>query len=109
MMNRAIVKHCFTLELPWKDNMRYVSCIPPGNYYLHKDGNVLRIMDVLGRDGIQIHSGNYHKEIHGCILVGKELADMDNDGYRDVTISNDTMDDMFKNLDPSIQYLIKIR
>ena len=70
---------CDTLENPWIDNERNVSCIPEGIYpvrirlpresatrdYLH-----LLVQDVPNRDWILFHRGNYPKDTSGCILVG---------------------------------------
>ena len=68
-----------TLELPYKDNQRSISCIPEGEYkvrlrlaresasrdYLH-----LLVQDVPNRDWILFHRGNSAKDTSGCILVG---------------------------------------
>ena len=70
---------CDTLENPWQDNQRNISCIPEGIYpvrlrlaresasrdYLH-----LLVQDVPDRDWILFHRGNYPKDTSGCILVG---------------------------------------
>jgi len=70
---------CDTLENPWIDNQRSISCIPKGNYkvrlrlaresatrdYLH-----LLVQDVPNRDYILFHRGNTAKDTSGCILVG---------------------------------------
>jgi len=70
---------CDTLENPWLDNKRNVSCIPEGQYkvrlrlaresatrdYLH-----LLVQDVPNRDWILFHRGNTAKDTSGCILVG---------------------------------------
>ena len=70
---------CDTLELPWVDNQRNISCIPEGVYpvrlrlpresasrdYLH-----LLVQDVPDRDWILFHRGNTAKDTSGCILVG---------------------------------------
>ena len=70
---------CDTLENPWKDNQRNISCIPEGEYpvrlrlaresasrdYLH-----LLVQDVPNRDWILFHRGNTSKDTSGCILVG---------------------------------------
>ena len=71
---------CDTLENPWIDNQRNISCIPEGNYkvrlrlaresatrdYLH-----LLVQDVPNRDFILVHIGNYPSQTQGCILVGQ--------------------------------------
>ena len=86
---------CFTLELPDKDNKSNVSCIPAGTYNYYKrespsNGYVIELQDVVGRSYIQIHKGNYTRQIAGCILVGDSIADIDKDGIPDVTNSSVT-------------------
>lgn len=87
---------CFTLELPDLDNKQNISCIPQGTYQCVKyhsntHGLCIAIRDVLGRTNIRIHSGNFTRQILGCILVGQSLLDMDNDGIVDVSNSRDTL------------------
>lgn len=87
---------CRTLELAWKDNKRRVSCIPEGEYTVVKRNSPkykdhFHILDVEGRDYILIHHGNFHSDILGCVLVGKNHIDIDGDGYKDVTSSKKTM------------------
>tara|TARA_R110001592_G_scaffold121426_2_gene326992 strand:- start:229 stop:714 length:486 start_codon:yes stop_codon:yes gene_type:complete len=71
---------CDTLENPWKDNAKNISCIPEGEYdvrlrlpresatreYIH-----LLVKEVPNRDWILFHRGNTAKDTRGCILVGK--------------------------------------
>jgi hypothetical protein len=70
---------CCTLEEPWKDNKRKISCIPAGKYKCVKHNSakyqdVWRLENVIGRDGILIHAGNTTDDIEGCILVGKSYG-----------------------------------
>lgn len=75
-----------SLELPWRDNRKYVSCIPKGCYEvafgpcsLSFTTHAYRLADVPGRDGILIHRGNWagdtskglRSSVEGCILLGK--------------------------------------
>ena len=73
-------RFCDTLEKPWLNNQRNISCIPAGQYkvrlrlpresatrdYLH-----LLVQDVPNRDYILFHIGNTAKDTSGCILVGQ--------------------------------------
>lgn len=97
IVNGAMKLTGFTLELPWKDNERQVSCIPPGKYRLKhfnsvKFGHCLELQQVPGRDAILIHAGNYNRDTHGCILIGANLIDLNKDGNLDVTSSKVTME-----------------
>lgn len=70
---------CVTLEDPWNNNKRGVSCIPTGVYKCvphsgPKYKNVWRLENVPGRDAILIHAGNSTKDTEGCILVGSEFS-----------------------------------
>ena len=69
-----------TLELPWKDNQQFISCIPKGSYVVDRipvDGGkiVFKLRDVPGRTGIDIHIGNTVKDLKGCIAVGENFND----------------------------------
>ncbi|WP_252737022.1 DUF5675 family protein [Reichenbachiella agariperforans] len=64
---------CYTIELPWFQNQRNISCIPEGRYELIKRhtaerGKHLRIVYVKGREWILFHAANDAiKELKGCI------------------------------------------
>lgn len=63
----------FTIELPWKENKRIISCIPEGTYKLKprfskKFKHHLMLENVKGRSLILIHPANDAlKELQGCI------------------------------------------
>ena len=93
---KGLDKIACTLELEWKDNQQQVSCIPTGCYkvvrrWSEKYKHHWHILDVPNRSYILIHSGNYHTQILGCVLVGNNHTDINGDGYRDVTSSKNTM------------------
>lgn len=69
---------CVTLEDPWNDNQRNISCIPEGEYsaYPHngtKYKNVWALAKVPNRTAILIHAGNSTQDTEGCILVGRSF------------------------------------
>jgi hypothetical protein len=88
---------CFTLELPWKENERGVSCVPKGKYQAFKrqspkNGLVYELANVKDRTNIQGHSGNFTRQIEGCILHGSSVAFLDADSIPDVANSKVTLD-----------------
>lgn len=73
-------ERCHTLELPWRDNRRQRSCIPPGRYDCAlvrspRFGRVYGLRDVPGRSHVLIHAANlagdvdlgWDTQLHGCI------------------------------------------
>lgn len=87
-----------TLELPWKNNERKVSCIPEGEYLVHKlypnakrKYQYFHVQNVPGRDSILFHPGNYTRQILGCILPGETHVDLDNDHIIDITNTTATL------------------
>lgn len=64
---------CFTIELPWSDNEKRVSCVPEGEYFLkrrfsQKYGWHLHLQNVPNRELILIHPANdAQSELQGCI------------------------------------------
>ncbi|MDQ1151167.1 hypothetical protein QE382_003151 [Sphingobacterium zeae] len=64
---------CHTIELPDRNNIPRISCIPIGQYKLEKrrypkHGEQIGIPVVLGREAILIHAANNAwKELQGCI------------------------------------------
>ena len=77
------IQELWSLELPWKDNARNVSCIPRGFYTCTKYSSprynsTYRVNDVPNRDYILFHKGNSAADTEGCILLGKARVISDN-------------------------------
>ena len=103
---------CFALELPWLENQRGISCIPRGTYKAFKrqspkNGAVIEFENVPQRSNIQIHSGNYTRQIEGCILVGSSIAFLDGDTIPDVANSKTTLDKLLALLPDRFEVIIE--
>jgi hypothetical protein len=68
-----------TLELPWQQNQRSISCIPAGTYPWQKirrssnRGHAIWIRDVPNRSEILVHQGSKPHHSKGCVLVPNYL------------------------------------
>jgi len=102
----------FTLELPWKDNAKDISCIPEGKYiagksYSPKFGQVYEVLNVPDRDRILIHWGNTVNDINGCILIGR-MAGLLN-GERAVIATRDAIVAFHAEIEMDEQFTLIIR
>jgi len=92
---------CFTLELADLNNQSNRSCIPEGvyNYETYnspKHGEVLLLLEVENRSYIEVHAGNFTRQIRGCILVGDSVKWIDSDSIPDVSNSKNTLKKLLK-------------
>lgn len=64
---------CKTIELPWRQNQRSISCIPEGSYRIRKRFSKkfkwhFEVLNVRNRQLILLHPANDAlKELNGCI------------------------------------------
>ena len=75
---------CWIMELPWRNNDQYISCITPGTYdgFYNNDNELYCIRSVPGRFAIQFHGGNWAgdeslgfiSDSAGCLLPGMKPA-----------------------------------
>jgi hypothetical protein len=109
-----VVYQAASLELPWKANLRNISCIPAGSYSVTKvnspkfGAGTFSVNNVKGRSNILIHPGNFTRDIGGCILLGDKFADLDNDGITDVPASRVTVSRLKKLADDFELTIIQI-
>lgn len=109
-----IISSWHTLELPWRDNQRRLSCIPKGVYKARKHkspkfGDSLWLQDVSDRSEILIHRGNFYYDILGCILIGKDLAYINKDKYLDVKQSKKAIKELMSYLNDVDAVMIEIK
>ena len=92
---------CYTVERPWLENQRGVSCIPEGTYRIFKsryhrgDYDCYEVEGVQGRSLIKIHIGNWPENFEGCIGLGKEITPLSKSGNPVLAVSSSG--DTFKN------------
>ena len=71
---------CKTIELPWKENQKMISCIPEGKYLLQKRYSKkfkwhIEIVNVSNRSSILFHpANNAIKELNGCIAPVTKIS-----------------------------------
>ncbi len=75
---------CLTLERPWLDNARDVSCIPAGSYLCRRVqspafGETFEVTGVPGRTHILFHVGNRVADSKGCIVLGSAFGELGGD------------------------------
>ena len=117
-VHRSVMRHTFvrSIELPWMNNAPKVSCIPPGEpgaeavYSMRftmskRFGKKLwEVMDVEGRSGIRIHTGNYSgpevSDSLGCILPVRQWTDLNKDGVIDGSGSKEAIAMLHEELRP---------
>lgn len=84
-----------TLELPWRDNRRQVSCIPEGSYRLvwalsPKFGMCYHFVAVPGRGNILVHPANFagdaskglDTQLQGCVALCTRFGKLRNTSGR---------------------------
>lgn len=111
---RNDVMLCKTMELPWRDNQRSISCIPENIYRViaqppkaDRPYPYFRLPDVPGRSGILIHKISYVSGLKGCIGVGKEFKDINNDGVPDIVRSGEALQELIDTLPREFELLIR--
>ncbi|MBK9270777.1 MAG: hypothetical protein IPM48_04200 [Saprospiraceae bacterium] len=90
--------NCRTLELAWQRNQKNISCVPAGKYMMKFEYSskfkrkLWELKAVPNRTEIKFHVANFHHELNGCIAVGDLHLDMNQDGFRDLRNSRNTLD-----------------
>jgi hypothetical protein len=97
-------KICNTIELPWRNNQRQVSCIPEGRYELKmrltpRFGAHFWLQNVPGRSMILLHAFNDAlKESKGCIAPVSRIT-----GEGQGTFSRVTLEELVKMVYPELE------
>lgn len=95
--NNKPIFSAISLERGWRNNQSNVSCVPLGTYNcvleysprFKKD--LWELKGVPNRSECKFHAANYWFQLNGCIALGQSLADLNKDGYNDITNSAKTM------------------
>jgi hypothetical protein len=108
-----------TLELPWKDNARSVSCIPRGSYKCSpvvspRFGDCYQVDEVPGRSHILFHHGNFagdrslgmRTDSNGCILLGYKHSKLQG---QDAVLSSRVARTLFESSLDNQSFVLEIR
>lgn len=105
---------CKTMELPNRNNARSISCIPYGTYKVIKQPPkadrpypYFRLPSVPGRSGILIHRISYVSGLKGCIGVGMEFKDLNNDEVPDIIRSGEALQMLIDTLPDTFELVIR--
>jgi hypothetical protein len=73
----------YSIECPWFNNQRGMSCIPEGLYRCIADKTgkyqYWKLLKVDDRDNIEIHVANRPSELNGCIAFGNGWGNLNNE------------------------------
>jgi len=103
-----------SLERGWRNNESNVSCVPKGKYKVVLEysfrfkKDLWELKGVPNRSECKFHAANYWFQLNGCIALGRSLADINKDGYNDVTSSKQAMDDFHRALSGISQTEVEI-
>ena len=91
VMDREGQPFCVTIELPWKNNQKEISCIPEGEYlcerFLRSSGQeTFLVLNVPNRDGILIHTANTISDLRGCIGIAEFFHKKDVSGNTQTSV-----------------------
>lgn len=109
----------YTLELPWRDNSRNISCIPAGIYECnftvsaHFKRTMYLVDGVNNRTGIRIHSANLAGDktlglkcqLNGCIAIGERIGKIE--GQKAILLSGPAVR-KFENLMNRESFLLEV-
>lgn len=111
-------KTFYTVEKPWQNNAKEISCVPNGEYTLEphdsfKYGHVLCMVNDSGvthfkesnskRFACLIHVANYEKDVLGCIGLGDRYL-----GHM-VTNSKKSIKEFYNLVDPQTTHTLTIK
>jgi len=119
------VFQCYTIEQPWRDNRRFVSCIPDGEYFLipyhsPKYGEVVAFTnadDVVAyqheanegdRYACLVHGANWSSQLQGCVALGQNISWGTHSGLRANIMVTNSKGTLKKMLPKLINQKIKI-
>lgn len=108
----GIIDDLYSLELPFVNNQKFISCIPEDEYEVIKHisptfGECFWIQDVPKRSEILMHAANYvgtpnprtgKSDLKGCIAPGLQFSDLNGDGIREVISSRLAMTKLLRYL-----------
>ena len=79
VLKQNSIPFAVTLELPWRNNVPYISCIPEDSYICHRYSSArwpatFQISNVSNRTHILFHRANTIDDLKGCIGIAEEFG-----------------------------------
>lgn len=105
--NEIVLYSGLSLERGWRNNQQGISCVPKTTapYAVELEfsnrfkKDLWEIKGVPNRSECKFHAANYWHQLNGCVALGMALADINKDGYLDVTSSGLSMKAFHKALE----------
>jgi len=111
--NYSLLQRFVTLELPYKDNAKNISCIPAGEYYAivrrsNSHSRHLYITNVKDRTYILFHVANFNTDLRGCIGVGSSFKYINEDQNIDISSSRLAFDELMNHINDKDEITVLI-
>ncbi len=106
------IPFCVTVERPWLNNQRSVSCYPDGDFICKrvtspKFGNTFEITGIPNRTLCLFHKGNIMDDSHGCTVLGEQYEPVM--GKNGVVSSGKAFNEFLQRTQDIDEFLFRVR
>jgi hypothetical protein len=109
---------CLSVERPWLNNQRNISCYPDGDYICKrvqspKFGNTFEITCIPNRTDCLFHKGNIMDDSHGCTVLGEQyeyaFVEKKGIGRNGVVSTGKAFDEFLKRTEGIDEFVLHVR
>ncbi len=106
------IPFCVTIERPWLNNQKEVSCYPDGDYTCKrvespKFGDTFEITNIPNRTLCLFHKGNIMDDTHGCTVLGEQFEPVM--GKNGVVSSGKAFEEFLQRTQGINEFLLRVR